>query len=482
VARRRDKGDPWTAPAEPATPPERPTDEAVLLGYLLLRGPHPDAIDAIQPHLLSHVGHRLILRALTGIRQAGTEPCPIATVAALERSGDLEAAGGRGYVGSLIDGVVGGPLGWPMLAPYLRAVRTAATRRRLALLTTDLAAAAQNGHEPEELVGMASAIAELAATPDGQRRLPWIDLTTPIEPGRWLARNLIPEQGRMLLVAESGAGKSWVLEDLALCVASGLPWLGLEEEFPISGNSGPVLIVDEESAANRIKYRIARIAAGRGLTIHDFADSLHVCGLVGVKTGNTDSWRLLVSEVRRLRPCLVILDAAIRFIQGSEDKAEFVGPFWTAIGELQVHGTAVAIAHHTGWQEKDRPRGSTDWKGGADVVLTLTKTDNKDRAKLSWIKVKDPDGPADPEPIWIDRSGHLEVTLTCGGTVDDDKPTGLQLDASIMEMLTCAGGYVSRDDLIKRFAANGRSTVDRAIKRLKDGGRIVPSLSGYAVA
>ena len=56
--------------------------------------------------------------------------------------------------------------------------------------------------------------------------------------------------------------------DLAICVASGTSWLG-HDEFKVSQNEGPVIIVDEESTSSSALYRLSCLLRGRGRNIQD---------------------------------------------------------------------------------------------------------------------------------------------------------------------------------------------------------------------
>ncbi len=377
------------------------------------------------------------------------------------------------YLWKLTDGVPRSKNWQAYILPVLQLAR----ERRRVLLAQDYAACQDGAKRATLLAALNDAESEVQAA--GTIGLPWVDLSVKPEPGRWLVRSVIPEQGRLLLVAPSGTGKSWILEDLALSVVLGDPWLDVDA-FGIQGNRGPVMIIDEESAWRRIHYRLSRLAAARNLEITDLQPNLQLCCLAGVNVGDPRTWGLLLSEVRAKKPSLVILDAAIRIISGDENKAEVVGAFWRAIGALQQHGAAVAVAHHTGWSEEGRSRGSTDFHGGADVVLVLSKTDEKDRVKMSWKKMKDPPDSMDPDPIYIKREGREQVKLSCDGSAADDKAMGDALDDAVLAAL--ADREFTRKDLLEYMPQNSRAAVDRAVKRLRDIGQIVVKGKVYRLA
>ena len=71
----------------------------------------------------------------------------------------------------------------------------------------------------------------------------------------------------MNLISAPKVGKSWLASDLALCLATGRPWLGL-----YGVESGPVLIVDNELHAETTANRIPKVADARGIPAAEYLD------------------------------------------------------------------------------------------------------------------------------------------------------------------------------------------------------------------
>ena len=442
--------------------------ERVLIGALLVGSPPWKEVEScVAADDFAGEFHRRVFRAMSQV--ASEEPFDLVQVRKAMRVGSDEERSTAITIGRLVDGIPKSDR-WEK---YAAIVREAAMERRRQALAFDYAACG-SPVERAELLASIGEIEQGIAT-GVTAGLPWMDLAVTPEPGRWLVRNIIPEQGRTLLVAPSNVGKSWILEDLALSVATGEAWLGLTEDFPVANNKGPVMIIDEESSEGRIHHRLARLCAGRGVSLPSLNERLLVSCLAGVNVGNPYTWGLLNAEVRNRKPCLVILDAAIRILDGDENASETISRFWRAVGGLQQHGTAVAIAHHTGWQEKGRSRGSSDFPGGADIELTVGKTDTADQVCLTWTKIKDRADSADIKPMLVDRRiTPAEAQLVCAGH------GSLSLAELTIEIYNtiCGDGPISRAEI---FALNLASTasVDRALKVLKDSNRVTAEKGIY---
>ena len=118
----------------------------------------------------------------------------------------------------------------------------------------------------------------------------------------------------MNVIAPPKAGKSWLVTDLALSIATGRPWLGTFQT-----RQGNVLLLDNELHAETSADRIPRVADARGVRISDTRQSLFIDNLRG---------RLL--DFVRLRSYfdrlavgffkVIIMDAFYRFLPRDTDE------------------------------------------------------------------------------------------------------------------------------------------------------------------
>lgn len=125
---------------------------------------------------------------------------------------------------------------------------------------------------------------------------------------------LLREGETMNLIASPKTGKSWLVLDLAIAVATGRPWLG---RFPTV--AGDVLIIDNELHGETSANRIPKVAKARGLGTDEFADRVFIRNLRG---GLQDIVSLgpyfRAIEPGRFR--LIVLDAFYRFLPSGMDE------------------------------------------------------------------------------------------------------------------------------------------------------------------
>lgn len=205
-----------------------------------------------------------------------------------------------------------------------------------------------------------------------------------------------------LLAAQGGAGKTRLLCELAVDMASGKPWMGAYE----ASSPGKVLLVLAEEDGEEARRRL--FAATSGLTekqMVEAADRIMLVPLAGVpcnllekdEVGNSTPsffYQDLVSGVARRGPWrLVILDPLSRFADDdTEESARAATRFVQQLEALSLAldgEPAVWVAHHTtkSSREKDRKGDARAVTGGAirgsgalvDAVRwasTLTKEDD----------------------------------------------------------------------------------------------------------
>ena len=117
----------------------------------------------------------------------------------------------------------------------------------------------------------------------------------------------------MNIIAPPKTGKSWIVLDLALAVASGRPWIGLAVE------RGEVLIIDNELHPETMANRVPMVANKRGLSHSDYADTLFVDNLRGRLKSLADM-ESYFDQIEPGRFKLIVLDAWYRFMEPNTDE------------------------------------------------------------------------------------------------------------------------------------------------------------------
>lgn len=147
------------------------------------------------------------------------------------------------------------------------------------------------------------------------------------------------------LVAQGGAGKSWVALELAMAVAGGPDLL----EIGV-GATGPVLYLPAEDPELALRHRLFSAAPQFDETAREqLAETLEIVPLMGQAVDlMTPAWSeaiIRMSEGKRL----VVVDTLRRFHSGDEnsasDMARLLGVMEAICGAT---GTSLLFLHHTG--------------------------------------------------------------------------------------------------------------------------------------
>ena len=171
----------------------------------------------------------------------------------------------------------------------------------------------------------------------------------------WLVESVMPEDAEVVLFGKSGAGKSFVMLDMALCVVTGKPWL---ESFSVE--QGPVVYIAAEGLRG-LTRRAKAWTKHHGRTKDDLANWFWYKGALNL----LDDYEVsaFVSEVSRMvgpSVALVVIDPLARCMAGGdENSTKDMGLAVASIDRiLQGLGCTVAVVHHTGHNE-ERERGSS---------------------------------------------------------------------------------------------------------------------------
>lgn len=133
-------------------------------------------------------------------------------------------------------------------------------------------------------------------------------LRTPIIDG------LLREGETMNVIAPPKAGKSWLVTDLALSIATGRAWLGA---FPT--RQGNVLLLDNELHAETSADRIPRVAEARDVRISDTRQSLFIDNLRG-RLLDFEKLRAYFDQLAIGFFKVIIMDAFYRFLPKDTDE------------------------------------------------------------------------------------------------------------------------------------------------------------------
>jgi hypothetical protein len=192
----------------------------------------------------------------------------------------------------------------------------------------------------------------------------------------WVIDQWLPKGAAVLLAGEGGVGKSQLLVQMALSVATGLPFVGLAVEEPMQ-----VLLVaceDDKAELSRRAYYLARAPE---FALSDLQNAgVHVWPRVGKESylmttgrdGRTPKFggfhEMLIKYVTRHMkpgPKLLVLDTVPDMFAGNENDRMLVNWFSkVALGNLlRDHQCTIICNSHPSKMEGAEYSGSTAWNG-----------------------------------------------------------------------------------------------------------------------
>ena len=231
----------------------------------------------------------------------------------------------------------------------------------------------------------------------------WVDPGTyegqPIPERKWVVDGWIPRGVVTAIYGDGGIGKTLLSQQLATCVAAGLPFLGLPTE------QGKVMCLYCEDSADEIHIRQraicdhyllspARLSSALRLSSRDNADNV-LCAFDAA--GNmqlTPLWRQLRDNAMEFGASVVIVDTAADTFGGDEIKRTQVRQFIQAcLGRLakDIGGSVILLAHpsQAGIQSGKGTGGSTAWNNSVRSRLYLQQADEdkpSDYRRLTKMK------------------------------------------------------------------------------------------------
>lgn len=157
-----------------------------------------------------------------------------------------------------------------------------------------------------------------------------------------IIEGLIPSRSVSILVGRSGLGKSSLMYQAGICVASGLSFLGRRVR------KGQVLLVDYENGIDAMLDMAERISAYLGLKATPPEQELGFFSIFNAPETFGAEGRKLMDMLCDLKPQLVIVDSLSSFDPDAETKNSFASKLLSKCRKLLAgqRGTSVLFVHH----------------------------------------------------------------------------------------------------------------------------------------
>lgn len=189
-----------------------------------------------------------------------------------------------------------------------------------------------------------------------------------------LIENVLRVGHKMLVSGPSKAGKSYLLIELAICIAEGREWLGNKCK------QGKVVYLNMELDQAECYQRFKQIYNGLGIK-PDNIQNIRIWNLRGFATPMDKLAPLLINRFKEKNYLAVIVDPIYKVITGDENSATEMSKFCSYFDRCsEALGTAMIYCHHhsKGAGAKysnamDRASGSGVFARDPDAILDMTE-------------------------------------------------------------------------------------------------------------
>lgn len=265
------------------------------------------------------------------------------------------------------------------------------------------------------------------------------------KPPVWLIKSYIPHGSITCLFGPSGEGKSFVVIDWGLHIATDGTWCGHKIRKP-----GAVVYVVGEGHSG-IPPRAMAWAIKNDVDLSKVNFFISRCA---AQLSDVESAAEVATEIQRIVDklgigvVLIIVDTLARnFGPGNESSAEDMSQFITHIDIYlrQRFDATIVIVHHTGHTNKDRARGSSSFEAALDCSYKLERIGDG-LIKLTNTKMKDaePPGPVTLEMNqieleWCDEEGVPLTSIAISQSNDTPHNESKGLGAKQRALLSLLG-------------------------------------------
>jgi hypothetical protein len=259
---------------------------------------------------------------------------------------------------------------------------------------------------------------------------------------RWLVEGMLVEGELAVVYGPPKAGKTFLVLDMALSVATGTEFHGGREV----GAPGPVLYVIGEGNDELFGERIRAWCDARGLPLPD--DSFLAVADRPDITKPEDVAELIKAGPR---PRLIILDTLSRTMVGDENSPSDMAAYVRGCDRLRAQtGAAVVVVHHEGKDASRGPMGHTKLRGALDTSIRVHAKNG-----TVWVEMADQrNGPGDLA-LNFRIDGQVLTLVGQGGhdeTAPEDFLDGDDLKSRIRRIVAAMAGS-GKSEVIKALMA-----------------------------
>lgn len=218
----------------------------------------------------------------------------------------------------------------------------------------------------------------------------------------WLIPGFVPSKTILWFVGMPGSFKTWVQFDIAVSLATGTPFLGLEKCIP--RKTGPVIIIQQEDSHQDISERISTIyMERRGILAPRIEDGIiyntlppdlddidiHMYEDRDFRLDNSEKMDDLEKTIQEIRPIAVLMDPFYSLVSMEDHMQEGAQNILRLKSMRDRYGCTFGFVHHTtkgslGHGGRGRMMGSNFLNASAECTIGMhNKNGSKSRAFLT---------------------------------------------------------------------------------------------------
>ncbi len=215
----------------------------------------------------------------------------------------------------------------------------------------------------------------------------WLDHGTEIERNAlWLLPEILPATGVCVLVAPSQAGKTFVLLELARCVATSKPFFKIKPD-----DAGATLIVYAGTEGSGFARRLAALQEDKalpisGTTVGNLAERGALDQLLVDLRAKADE--MLERFGVPVRMIIIETIAASNLLNDENSNVEASRAI-ANLGQISVAMKALVVTSHHPSKDGKRSRGASAITDNADYVLTIERSGRDKVRKIELTKARD---------------------------------------------------------------------------------------------
>jgi len=317
--------------------------------------------------------------------------------------------------------------------------------------------------------------------------LPWVtlgELMVYSERPEWMVKDMWMEKNVGWIAGMGKSYKSVLSTDLALSIASGVPFL---DKYKVE-KPGPVLLVQEEDPLWRLAHRLQVMCEKKGIRLSTMAsndDSFVIeSNLTGAPLYASVGGGFLFKDERtiesleraidRYRPQMVVIDPLFMVAAGIDEykAGEMVEPLNLIKHWRNIYGCAFAIVHHYrkgAGSGRERLYGSMALYSWSENSLFISRMDNKGTGIMIERDIKDAmvEDLISVEFLDIDERYDFKVIEPEREIVRG--PAESRVIAVLKDV--GLGGSTDRQSLAEAVGVTPK-TISKIIQKLSDGGQV----------